>query len=436
MRTAAFLSVSLLACLLLSSAVAAQFRPVGSRHCPASLQFPPVIIKELRVDWEGRSQSLRDVLTYAYDTVETGQMDVVFWDLDARYPFRHYLVIATPDSELAGDEEIAEVQSVTARTPDAEGLITHHLDLEPGYEYGVEVYAVSIDHVTRLSAKPDTRYATTLLSPLYFGGYQLDVTYACTADDVNVLRTEGCRIEPHTALITTSSGLPFATGSHNSHVLAMTAEPDTAATPARTIRFLDPASFGPADHVRSDRAGKATHYQLKVYDGDDPVYARRMALDDETFWVTSSNTYTLWHPQWPANTPVPQPMDRAGNPLASPEYFKTAWEDTMQLADGTYTFELLVLSARKDDDADKVTYEVISAPSRMVAEVGGNPLNQYAEDQYRNLLQGFEEQLAPDSEELHFDYWAGVLYPRWKEENEYLLYAIDDLALILNATLQ
>ena len=56
-------------------------------------------------------------------------MSVVFHDLDPRYEFPFYLVIATPFSQLAQDEAIPPIQAVADRGPDGTSLITQHLNL-------------------------------------------------------------------------------------------------------------------------------------------------------------------------------------------------------------------------------------------------------------------------------------------------------------------
>ena len=420
-----------------SAAGAGQFYPLASKQCPAALRMPPVRIKALAVDWAGRSASLEDVLLFELDELETGQMRVLFWDLDPRYAFDRYLVIATPDSELARDEDIAVVHSAVARAPDSEGVITHYLNLEPGYEYGVKVYAVSRDFATRLSAEPDAEYATTLLSPLYFGGYQLHVDYACTGD-LAVLRREGCYIDPETALIATRTAFAFDVERRNSHVLELYSGSDTT----RTLRFLDPLAFGPGDHKTSDLASKVTHYQLRIWPADDEqalAYRRRMALDDASFWVISSNTYRLWHPDLVRDPNPPSPRNLQGQGfIANPERFRTAWQETFTLQDGAYVFELLALERNEDEDTGEITYAVLSAPSRLTADIGAAGtirLNQFSDRQYRRIWDDFETDLSPDSEDLHWNYWAEVMFPDW-DEREPLLYGMDDLALRLNATLK
>ena len=411
--------------------------PLASERCPAALRMPPVRIKALEVDWAGRSASLQDALFFEMDALETGQMRVLFWDLDPRYAFDRYLVMATPDSELARDEELAVAYSSAARTPDGEGVITHYLNLEPGYEYGVKVYAVSRDFVTLLSAEPDTEYATTLLSPLYFGGYQLHVDYACTGE-LAVLQREGCYIDPETALVATHTSLAFDPARRNSHVLELHSDSETT----RTVRFLDPLAFGPGDYKTSDLASRITHYQLRVWaaDGDQALaYRRRMALDDASFWVVSSNTYRLWHPDLARDPNPPQPRDPQGQGfIANPERFRTAWQASFTLRDGAYVFEIAALEKRKDDDTDEITYKVLSAPSRLTADIGSartRHLNQFSDGQYRKIWDDFETGLSPDSEDLHWNYWAEVMFPDW-DEREPLLYGMDDLALRLNATLK
>ena len=60
----------------------------------------------------------------------------------------------------------------------------------------------------------------------------------------------------------------------------------------RTVRMLKPFYFGPGDHLKSDRADKVTHYQLRVTerDGSDkPAFFQRIDKDDDDYRVVSSN---------------------------------------------------------------------------------------------------------------------------------------------------
>jgi len=73
---------------------------VGSESCPEQLRFPAVSIKELIVAWSPAPLTLGDASWFTLPQTETGRMTVVFRDLDARFEFPYYLIIATPDSVL------------------------------------------------------------------------------------------------------------------------------------------------------------------------------------------------------------------------------------------------------------------------------------------------------------------------------------------------
>ena len=232
--------------------------PLGSRTCPSSLLWLPVEIVDLIVEWDGRTETLRDVMMFEQSAVQTGQMTVVFKDLDPALPFDHYLVIATPVSKLSEDLKIPEVREGLRRTRDPDGLIRHHLNLEPGTEYAVEVYATAPGYVTLLSGKPDYKAATTLLSPLYFGGYQLDMTWGCREASAGA----GCVVTAETTYVVVETDLTLDAEHYNTGTLDL--GPRDNPNQERTVRMLKPFYFGPGDHLSSDRANKVTHYQLRV----------------------------------------------------------------------------------------------------------------------------------------------------------------------------
>lgn len=149
---------------------------MGSESCPEPLRFPAVSIEELIVAWSPAPLTLGNASWFTLPPTETGRMTGVFRDLDARSEFLYYLIIATPDSALAENEEIPTVQAAADRPPDAAGFVAYYLDLGPGYEYGVEVYARAGPGIRR-GAPPEVAYATTLLSPVFCGAYQANVVF-------------------------------------------------------------------------------------------------------------------------------------------------------------------------------------------------------------------------------------------------------------------
>ena len=394
--------------------------PLGSRTCPSSLLWLPVEIADLIVEWDGRTETLRNVMMFEQSAVETGQMTVVFRDLDPVLPFEHYLVIATPVSKLSEDLKIPEIREGLRRTRDAEGLVRHHLNLEPGTEYAVEVYATAPGYVTLLSGKPDYKAATTLLSPLYFGGYQLDTTWGCQVTGSET----GCVITAETEHVVWETDLILDAEHHNTGTLDL--GPRDNSNQERTVRMLKPFYFGPGDHLSSDRANKVTHYQLRVMErdgGDKPTFFQRIDKDDKGYQVVSSNKYRV------ALGGSGQARDAEGNPLPNnTRPYVSGHRFVMQLEDGEYIFELHAVERKVDDDTAEVSWITHTAPSRLEATVGPSTVNRFTVDEYKIILEDIERDIDPKDDDLKYSLWFDVLYPDWKR-GEYLFFAADDLAL-------
>ena len=393
--------------------------PLGSRTCPSSLLWLPVEITDLIVEWDGRTETLRDVMMFEQGRVQTGPMTVVFKDLDPALPFDHYLVIATPVSKLSEDLKIPEIKEGLRRTPDPDGLVRHHLNLEPGTEYAVEVYATAPGYVTLLSGKPDYKAATTLLSPLYFGGYQLDTTWGCREASDGA----GCVVTAETEFVTVATDLILDAEHHNTGTLDL--GPRGSPHRERTVRMLKPFYFGPGDHLSSDRANKVTHYQLRVTerDGrDKPAFFQRIDKDDEGYWVVSSNRYAVFGGSGQARDAEGNPLPNNTRPYVSGHRF------VMQLEDGEYAFQLHAVERRVDDDTEQVTWVTHTAPSRLEATVGPSTVGQFTRDEYKIILEDIERDIDPKDDDLTYSLWFDVLYPDWKR-GEYLFWAVDDLAL-------
>lgn len=412
---------AVLAALLMGSSTAQGIGfPPGSRTCPSSLLWLPVEITDLIVEWDGRTEALRNVMMFEQSAVETGPMTVVFRDLDPALPFDHYLVIATPVSKLSEDLKIPEVKEGLRRTRDPDGLVRHHLNLEPGTEYAVEVYATAPGYVTLLSGKPDYEAATTLLSPLYFGGYQLDTTWACSEPNPGA----GCVITAATEDVVVETDLTLDAEHRNTGTLDL--GPRGSPHRERTVRMLKPFYFGPGDHLSSDRANKVTHYQLRVMerDGrDKPAFFQRIDKDDEGYWVVSSNRYVV------ALNPSGQARDAEGNPLPNnTRPYVSGHRFVMQLEDGEYVFELHAVERKVDDETEQVTWITHTALSRLEATIGPSTVGQFTQDEYKIILEDIERDIDPKDDDLEYSLWFDLLYPDWKN-GEYLYWAADDLAL-------
>ena len=420
LRCTLLVPVALVVLLICSTSTAGIGFPLGSRTCPSSLLWLPVEITDLIVDWDGRTETLRNAMMFDQGRVQTGQMTVVFRDLDSDLPFEHYLVIATPVSKLSEDLKIPEVKEGLRRTPDADGLVRHHLNLEPGTEYAVEVYATAPGYVTLLSGKPDYESATTLLSPLYFGGYQLDTTWGCR----EVSSGAGCIITAETVYVTIETDLTLDAEHRNTGILDL--GPHGNPNRERSVRMLNPFYFGPGDHLSSDRADKITHYQLRVTErdgGDKSAFFQRIDKDDEGYWVVSSNRYEV------VFDGSGQARDVEGNPLPDNKrpYVSGHWF-LMQLEDGAYVFELHAVERKVDDDTEEVTWITHTAPSRLEATIGPSTVNRFTKEEYKIILEDVERALDPKDNDLEYSLWFDVLYPDWKN-GEYLFWAVDDLAL-------
>lgn len=441
-----FLSSVLIGWTVLHTWSGASSFVIGSESCPEQLNFPPVSIEELIVDWSPKPLTLVEASLFERPKTETGRMTVVFHDLDPRYAFPYYLVIATPYSQLAQNEAIPTVQAVADREPDGASLVTQYLNLEPGYEYGVEVYALSWGRGVRLSAPPDVKYATTLLSPLHFGAYQLNILYGC---DSPVPVTEECEISVDTPYIQIQTALALDGTLPNSHVLAMASEPRGSSN-TRTVYFLDPATFGPGDYVRSDRSEQVTHVELTVgtvASANQPTgkiaYRDQINIETEGNWLITEQYYcrTLM-PRSAANenpndrcleslTPVSGETDVQSNP----ERFRTSYQISVGLPDGSYDFQLEAQMRKKDQDTGVVSYEAVSAPSILRVEIGKPNILSFTAEEYVRLLEEIEAEYRSEAEDLELNYWTKLLYPDF-DQREALLFALEDLGVKLNSQLE
>lgn len=425
-RYGILLAVAVAILLICSSAGVGIGFPLGSRTCPTSLLWLPVEITDLIVEWDGRTETLRDVMMFEQGRVQTGQMTVVFRDLDPALPFEHYLVIATPVSKLSEDLKIPEVKEGLRRTRDPDGLVRHHLNLEPGTEYAVEVYATAPGYVTLLSGKPDYKAATTLLSPLYFGGYQLDTTWACSEPSPGA----GCIITAATEDVVVETDLILGAEYRNTGTLDL--GPRDNPNRERTVRMLKPFYFGPGDHLSSDRADRVTHYQLQVTEvagRGKPEFFQRIDTEDSVYWVVSVNSYAV---VFGGTGPV---LDVEGNPLPGRRSFVSGHRFVLQLEDGKYIFELHAVERKVDDDTEEVSWVTHTAPSRLEATVGPSTVNQFTQDEYKIILEDIERDIDPKDDDLKYSLWFDVLYPDWKR-GEYLFWAADDLALRFDQLLE
>ncbi len=165
-----------------------------------------------------------DLLSYgdgAAGTYPTGQLEVRFRDLNTAYKITHYDVIATPSEEPGTSEELGidEVVTEVDRPSSVGSVVTATLDLEPGTRYDIDVVANFYSVQTSPNqSDQDSLGGTTFLSPPFLGS-----GVALMTDD----------------LITTRS--PADRGVH---YLVYKSDQEL-----HTLRWLDPNTFGPFDHV-------------------------------------------------------------------------------------------------------------------------------------------------------------------------------------------
>lgn len=184
-----------------------------------------------------------DLLSYGdgeASTYPTGQLEVRFRDINTAYKITHYDVIATPSEEPGTSEELGidEVVIEVDRPSNVGSVVTATLDLEPGTRYEIDVVAnfYSVQTSPKQSDQ-DSLGGTTFLSPPFLGS-----GVALMTDD----------------LITTPS--PSDRGVH---YLVYKSDQEL-----HTLRWLDPNTFGPFDHVFKHDYDDPTGL-LEVPDADD-----------------------------------------------------------------------------------------------------------------------------------------------------------------------
>ncbi len=167
--------------------------------------------------------SSSELLSYgdgAADTYKTGQLEVQFNDINTAYKITHYDVIATPSDEpgVSAELGVEEVVSSVDRPSVVGSTVTATLDLEPGTNYDIDVVANFYSVQTSPNqSNQDSLGATTFLSPPFLGG-GVDLS----ASDL-------------------ASPSPADRGVH---YLVYKSDQEL-----HTLSWLNPAKFGPFDHV-------------------------------------------------------------------------------------------------------------------------------------------------------------------------------------------
>ena len=225
-----------------------------------------------------------DLLSYgdgAAGTYPVGQLEVQFADINTLFEITHYDVIASPSDEpgTSGELGIDEVVTAVDRPSEIGSTVTATLDLEPGTNYDIDVVAYFYSvQISPEQSNQDSLGATTFLSPPFLGG-------GISGEFMN----------------------PESPSDRGVHYLEYKNDGQL-----HTVRWLNPAIFGPFDHIwkvankegadilctnkdgdleddctSSDVVG-VTHYRVEIMDEDGTTQ-----YDDEiAVSATQGDTYS------------------------------------------------------------------------------------------------------------------------------------------------
>ncbi len=203
--------------------------------CPKGRTYPAVEIVSVEPANAPMEWSARSLLYFgdgAANTYAAGQLRVTFEDIDDAHGFYGYEVVATPsdgtsDPGVSKALGVKEVTEYVARPSQVGTRVVKDMNLEPGTRYDIRIRAVStIGRIegsdfepTVISDEPrtnDIMSGTTLLSPPFLGALITDAQ----KDEINDPETEG------------------------SHYIVYKGDGEH-----HEFRWLNPAIFGPFDHV-------------------------------------------------------------------------------------------------------------------------------------------------------------------------------------------
>lgn len=246
--------------LALTLMVAMALPSAAANECGSSQMLDEVEIVSVAAKAAPSSWSAQDLVDFDYDgDIDNGLLEVSFKDIPTDFDFDGYIIEAVPGDDDPGTSDALGVPdykspSLIGRPAVVGATVTEVLNLEPGTKYYVTIYAVNHNTV---QISPDQRAqdsssATTLLSAPFLGGLQWDlVTYTAAdttatppvaesysgdaCDDLSATCQNGWR----------SIGLadPEFEGTHFSFY---TAENEAG---QHYFRWLNPAMYGPFDHV-------------------------------------------------------------------------------------------------------------------------------------------------------------------------------------------
>lgn len=203
--------------------------------CPKGRKYDAVEIVDVAPADASMVWSARSLLYFgdgAADTYAAGQLRVTFKDIDDAHDFYGYEIVATPsdgssDPGVSKELGVEEVTEYVARPSQVGAQVSKDLNLEPGTRYDIKIRAVSttgriegkIFEPTIISGEPrtnDIKSGVTLLSPPFLGALITDAQKA-EIDDPD---TQG------------------------SHYIVYKGDGEH-----HEFRWLNPAVFGPFDHV-------------------------------------------------------------------------------------------------------------------------------------------------------------------------------------------
>ena len=345
--TLTLLALTLMVAMALPSAAA---DTCNSSQMLDEVEIVNVAAKESPVSW-----SAQDLVDFDYgDDIENGLLEVSFKDIPTDFDFDGYMIEAVPGDDDPGDSENLGVDaykssSLIARPAVVGSTVTEVLNLEPGTKYYVTIYAVNHNTV---QISPDQRAqdsssATTLLSAPFLGalewGYVVavagdDFGRLCTTDELGVATDasiDGCddgldadgNAEPAgTADSQTWSNVALEDKDYQgAHFAFYDAESEAG---QHYFRWLNPADYGPFDHVLDKTDGKQADMLSLDKDGDVEDHCEDSDIDGDCGHT---------HYQFRA-------VDDNGNTVAS-ERFETGGEFT---ADGKDFFQT-VFTAESGD---------------------------------------------------------------------------------------
>ncbi|MYA03712.1 MAG: fibronectin type III domain-containing protein [Caldilineaceae bacterium SB0664_bin_22] len=271
--TLTLLALTLMVAMALPSAAADE---CSSSQMLDEVEIVSVAAKESPVVW-----SAQDLVDFDYDgDIENGLLEVSFKDIPTDFDFDGYVIEAVPGDDDPGDSKRLGVDnykssSLIARPAVVGSTVTEVLNLEPGTKYYVTIYAVNHNTV---QISPDQRAqdsssATTLLSAPFLGalewGYVVndpandDYGKLCSAAQLaeDASPVAGCNdgnaaADPVVPPVDSQRWSNVALEDKDyqgAHFAFYDAETEAG---QHYFRWLNPADYGPFDHVLDKKDDK------------------------------------------------------------------------------------------------------------------------------------------------------------------------------------